>query len=168
MNPVITAFVECITDTSEEKVLKLLEPVNDRKEMGEIYKETLGYDPIIYFDEKDIRQKLVDIVNGMSATARSKVQNHYDEIVEATLIGLDETRMENIESVLNAAIRNIVDDDEIDVMLAERNYEEELDVEDYPDFEEEVDVDNIDLSELEDIDSDDDYDDDRNPFDDEE
>ena len=104
----------------------------------------------------------------MSATARSKVQNHYDEIVEATLIGLDETRMENIESVLNAAIRNIVDDDEIDVMLAERNYEEELDVEDYPDFEEEVDVDNIDLSELEDIDSDDDYDDDRNPFDDEE
>ena len=38
MNPVITAFVECITDTSEEKVLKLLEPVNDRKEMGEIYK----------------------------------------------------------------------------------------------------------------------------------
>lgn len=157
MNSEISKFIECITDTSEENVLKLLNPTDDRKEMGEIYESTLGYNPITYFDETVIRQKLIRFAETLPTQSRALLQDSYDDIVKLTLEDLESIRMKSIDTALIDAIKDSVDDATIDLMLA--RYEED----DYFDDDEDLDLgflddddDGIDLSELEDVESDDD------------
>lgn len=117
MNPEIEKFVSKITDTDEKAVLKLLNPTPDRVEMGEVYLDTLGYDPITYFDEYETRQKLAEIVNKLPVKFRSEIQNHYDDIINDAITVLYEKRSGTIEDILKASVRNIFDDEEVDMIF---------------------------------------------------
>lgn len=93
-------LLNIVTANSEENIddfLELLKPDNkSTEEMGSIYEETIGYDPITYFDKVSLNN-MIDIIKDLPETP------------EAVVEALDDSRTEIIESAFNIFNENKID-----------------------------------------------------------
>ena len=65
-----------------ETLFRIMEPEDDRDEMGTVFEDTIGYNPITYYDEKDIDALIEDVTE---ESIREMIKERHDEIVEETL-----------------------------------------------------------------------------------
>lgn len=82
-------LMRIVTADSEDDVdylLKLMQPSDDRDEMGKVYDTTLGYNPINYFDEQYLKKAYDKIVNCAPDSLKIKLQKRKDEIIEKVLM----------------------------------------------------------------------------------
>ena len=91
-----------------DNLFKIMEPTDERDEMGPIYEEALGYNPITYYDVKDI-EKLIDDVE--SDTVREMINEHKDEIIDTVL----EMRRDSLVDDFGNAVTLILGIDEFKV-----------------------------------------------------
>lgn len=58
-------FIEMVREANSEEdvttLMDIMNPTDDESEMGEKYKEVLGYNPITYFDEIKVEKALIDL-----------------------------------------------------------------------------------------------------------
>lgn len=95
-------------DEGYENLFKIMEPSDERDEMGSIYEEALGYNPITYFDVKDI-EKLIEDVE--SNDVREMINEHKDEIIETAL----EMKQDSLVDIFGNAVMLVLDINEFKV-----------------------------------------------------
>lgn len=88
------------TEADLESFLSVFNPVNNRKKMGEIYKENLGYDPITYFDMSDILKLIDKAMACMSSKTAEAVKTNEELIVNETLKILNKDHASRLKSAL--------------------------------------------------------------------
>ena len=106
-----------------DSLMQLMEPKDEREEMSSLYEETLGYDPITYYDIKDI-EKMIDDVS--SESIRNMINDHKDEIIEVTL----EARRNSLIYDFGDAVSTVLGINEFkigDIAFTSMDQDEELD-----------------------------------------
>jgi hypothetical protein len=108
-------IVASATSHSEEDqsyLMKLMTPSADRDEMGEVYNNLLGYNPITYFDEQDLSRAYATIVTSDSfQKAPSNVKEFLSSeenkkmIIERALAWVDAEKEEYLVDMLIGAIQ---------------------------------------------------------------
>lgn len=66
-------------------LIKILRPSDDRKEMGEVYVDALGYNPITHFDKAELKKIYRDIVSEAPDSLKSELIERQDDILESTI-----------------------------------------------------------------------------------
>lgn len=109
-------LIDTISANSEEDVTKLLQMMNptSAEEMGPIYIDVLGYNPIKYFDEKIIERQIDKLIPYAPNKAGQILVNKKKEIIKTTLDLYDQTKETWIQGSLLAAIRDFISEEEWD------------------------------------------------------
>ncbi len=77
-----------VTADSEEDLTflyDLLAPSDDREEMGKIYNDTLGYNPIEYFDERFLIKTFDEIIEDAPAEKKTELTNAKESIIKEVM-----------------------------------------------------------------------------------
>jgi hypothetical protein len=82
-------YIEATASASSEedvnKLLQLMSPTNDREEMGTMYEESLGYNPITHFDKEDIRGMLNNCTHTAPASVVNAIKEKEEYLISETL-----------------------------------------------------------------------------------
>ena len=100
----IAASATSRTEEDEAYLMMLMQPTTDRDEMGDLYSNRLGYNPIKYFDEKDLRRIYSAITRKAPMNIRTILETNEDLFIEKTMIRLDESREEYLTNLLAKVI----------------------------------------------------------------
>lgn len=87
-----------------DPVLNLFNPVDDRKEMGEKFEETLGYNPITHYDFKDVVAAVDSVSIQVSDEGRMVIENQLDDIAKRAMAILEEGREAHIKAAVAKAL----------------------------------------------------------------
>lgn len=146
-------LMRTVTAESERDVdylLKLMNPSDDRTEMGEVYDKTLGYNPINYFDEQYLKKAYDKILESAPDSLKWKLQNRKEDIIEKVLT----LKLSTIDEFLYKTLIRVIEEETgwsdadlenlsptIDNFDLEEEDEEELFDEDADDFDDDDDDD---------------------------
>ena len=133
----LNEIIQIVTANSEESVddlLTMLAPDNTiKEEMKETYEGVLGYDPISYYDKKELSEKVDTIIDSKDTpedTASYLVDNKEDVISDSYDI-FDANRSDYLEDVLNDVIEDRTgynpssgDSDEEDDDMLDEDYDD--------------------------------------------
>lgn len=103
-------LMRTVTAESEDDVdylLKLMHPSDDRFEMGEVYNNTLGYNPINYFDEQYLKKVYDRVVQNAPESLVFKLQKRKDEIIEKVLM----RKLSNIDEYLYQILLTVIEEE---------------------------------------------------------
>jgi len=78
----------------------LMKPTDDREEMGKIYENSIGYNPLDYFDEKDLRKKFKGILEAAPVSVKSELKDKEDSIISRTIIRKNELLEDHLSILL--------------------------------------------------------------------
>lgn len=67
-------------------LLDLMKPVDDRAKMGQVYQDVIGYNPLDYFDEKELRKQYKELLNYAPANIKDTLIAKEDNIISKTII----------------------------------------------------------------------------------
>lgn len=81
----INATVTADSEADEALLLEMLRPTEDRVEMGKIYQNVLGYNPIEYFDEKYLERKYDEILETAPESLKGELQEKKDNIINEVM-----------------------------------------------------------------------------------
>ena len=170
----LTRTATADSETDVEAFMKVFNPVDDRKEMGKVYQEALGYNPITHYDIKDIIWYIEGAIGRMSKAAAEKVAKSKDSIAKKAAKLYEDRREENLKTaVADVLVNYLTDEDDltkvgeylIGTSMAYPNSEESEDFEDDEDeddgglrvIDDDTDMDDLDSSipSLDDTDDDD-------------
>lgn len=132
-------LLDIVTANSEDVIdnfLDLMRPDDfTREEMGVIYEDTVGYDPISYYDKKDMRDYADQIAENPTTPQEvvDYIKESRDELVEEAYSLLDLSRENNIQACVESVIN---DKFGIDLDLDDESIEDENDGDDGVDDEE--------------------------------
>ena len=87
-----------------DPVLNLFNPVDDRKEMGEKFEETLGYNPITHYDFRDVVAAVDSVSIQVSDEGRMVIENQLDDIAKRAMAILEEGREAHIKAAVAKAL----------------------------------------------------------------
>ena len=96
----ITTTASASSEEDINKLLLMMAPSDSKGEMGEIYSEVLGYNPISYFDRQYLEKQYDELLTIAPST-------YYDDLIVK--------RPEIIDRVMT--VKNVVDDDYITHLL---------------------------------------------------
>lgn len=108
----LTATATADSESDVQALLRLFNPVNSRAEMGGIYEETLGYNPITHYDIQDVIAVLDDAMDHVSSNSVSIFIKHKDEIVEKAMQIYEEKRLEHIKEAVALAMLDFLPTDD--------------------------------------------------------
>lgn len=103
-----TATANCEADV--EKFLGIFDPVEDRSEMQDIFKENLGYDPITYYDVDKINSILDGILESVGKKKLTILEDHKEDILKRAHEIYEELRVSNLRRALDMAIQEYIPD----------------------------------------------------------
>lgn len=103
-----SATADCEADV--ERFLDVFNPTADRAEMGHIFYEHLGYNPITYYDFQDVLKVLDGLLEKVGKKKASVIQENKDAIVVRAQAIYEENRDENIRVALDMAIQEFIPD----------------------------------------------------------
>ena len=114
MNSKLNDLLAIVTANSEENVddfLTLLSPdTTSREEIQQTFEDTLGYDPTSYFDKKDIREKVDDILDGdIPEHVQDYIASDKDAVVDEAFDKFDENRSDYLDEALNTVLMDNTD-----------------------------------------------------------
>lgn len=98
------------TANSEEDMsylLTLMQPTDNRIEMGQVYTNLLGYDPITYFDEKYVHKAYETILMRAPGNVKRLLTEKKEELITETMTRFESTREEYL---LNLLMKVIMDE----------------------------------------------------------
>lgn len=103
----INATVSASSEQDVDYLLKIMSPSNDRDEMGKLYDEILGYNPITHFDKEDIRSMLKKCEEKAPDPVATTIKQQEDYIINETLAKYNEGRDNRLAMDLCNVIKNI-------------------------------------------------------------
>lgn len=108
-----TATASCEADV--EEFLKIFNPAPTRKEMGDIFEENLGFNPITHYDIQDVIKAVDEVLDHVSRDGVELVTKHKDEIVERAMTVVETRRDDFLKDCLLIALGDYLDADDIQV-----------------------------------------------------
>ncbi len=108
-----TATASCEADV--EEFLKIFNPAPTRKEMGDIFEENLGFNPITHYDIQDVIKAVDEVLDHVSRDGVELVTKHKDEIVEKAMAVVETRRDDFLKDCLLIALGDYLDADDIQV-----------------------------------------------------
>lgn len=99
-----------------EIILKLMHPVDNPDEMGEAFEDVLGYNPIIYYDERAIDDLLKTGSEGLSDASKEIIREHTQEIISEVLNHYQMKKEKHLADSMIAVIRNFIEDDDVAII----------------------------------------------------
>ena len=107
----IIAIVNANSEEDVSDLLTLMSPDNTPKEeIQETFEEVIGYDPLSYFDKKELGEKLDSMIEDRE-TPEDVVEDladQKDEIVDAAYEIFDDSKSDYLNEALNEAIEEKV------------------------------------------------------------
>lgn len=99
------------SDADVDALLKIYNPLDDRAEMGKVFQDTLGYNPITHYDITDINSILDKVINDVeSDKVAKKLGSKKDEIILRARAIYEENREKNMKAALQQAISEYIED----------------------------------------------------------
>lgn len=105
------------TADSEQHVqgnlLKLFNPAESREDMGKIYNDVLGYNPINHFDREELKELLDMALNAMAdehPNAAENIGKHRGLIVDRALESFESDRTDTFRTLLAREAQQYADD----------------------------------------------------------
>lgn len=97
----INNTVTAASEDDVDQLLLLMSPKDDKEEMGELYSNVLGYNPITHYDRQFIERK-------------------FDEMFDIAPVSFHESLVSNRENIINRVMgaKMILDDDYMHYLLA--------------------------------------------------
>lgn len=87
----------------QENLLKLFNPAESREDMGKVYNDVLGYNPINHFDREELKELLDMALNAMAdehPSAAENVAKHRGVIVDRALEAFENDRTDTFRTIL--------------------------------------------------------------------
>lgn len=108
-NSVLARVLETTMACDEDDVTRLYRLLNPttREEMGIVYNETIGYNPVTYFDKREAEDYFNILMLDAPQSVRASLQNKRDEIVEAVIEHKENLSHDYIISLLNLEIAKV-------------------------------------------------------------
>ena len=99
------------SEVDVENFLKIFHPTDDRDQMGKIYEEQLGYNPVAHFDIQDIIKAVDDVLDGarISSDASKIIVAKKDAIVDRAYAIFDSEREMQLRKCLAKAFSYFLD-----------------------------------------------------------
>lgn len=110
----ITATATADSEEDVERLLSIFNPVEDRQEMGKVFDNVLGYNPITHYDMKDIMAVIDDVEIHAGETdfiVVDAVMEKRDEIAEEAMKIYEANRSKNIKEAVAKATEKFCDAD---------------------------------------------------------
>lgn len=107
----IIAIVNANSEEDVSDLLTLMSPDNTPKEeIQETFEEVIGYDPLSYFDKKELGEKLNSMIEDRETPedVAEDLVNQKDEIVDAAYEIFDDSKSDYLDEALNEAIEEKV------------------------------------------------------------
>ena len=107
-------ILSIVTANSEEAVddfLVIAHPENhEKEEIQETFEEVIGYDPLSYFDKKELGEKLDSMIENHETPedVAEDLADQKDEIVDAAYEIFDDSKSDYLDEALNEAIEEKV------------------------------------------------------------
>lgn len=115
----LTATATADSEEDVEKLLGLFNPVEDRSEMGDIFEETLGYNPITHYDMADIVNAVDSAIEHVSAKSLDLIKGNQDAIAKRALEIYEQHRDLHIKEAVSEALAEFLPADDA---VAARHY----------------------------------------------
>lgn len=96
----IVASATANSEEDQELLMQVMQPSNNRNEMGDVYNAVLGYNPIKYFDENDLRRLYVGFINKAPADIKEILTENEDEFIKVALESIDEEKGDYLSTLL--------------------------------------------------------------------
>lgn len=146
-------FIDTVTASSEADVTELLKVMNPttEEEMGPVYQQVIGYNPITYFDEKIVNEQIDKVLPYAPNKAGQILVNKRSEIVELAMKNYKMTKPTFLQSCLELAIRDFVSVDIWDDEEMEEAFDDVTDTPAYDEDEEDESSEFLDEEEEDDI-----------------
>lgn len=87
-----------------DELLRIMNPTDDRDEMGRVYEDVLGYNPLQYFDENALRSLLEEVTTYAPASVVTIIKNSKEQIISKALQELKVLAEESIVAALISAL----------------------------------------------------------------
>lgn len=107
----IIAIVNANSEEDVSDLLTLMSPGNTPKEeIQETFEEVIGYDPLSYFDKKELGEKLDSMIENHETPedVAEDLADQKDEIVDAAYEIFDDSKSDYLNEALNEAIEEKV------------------------------------------------------------
>lgn len=107
----IIAIVNANSEEDVSDLLTLMSPDNTPKEeIQETFEEVIGYDPLSYFDKKELGEKLNSMIEDRETPkdVAEDLADQKDEIVDAAYEIFDDSKSDYLDEALNEAIEEKV------------------------------------------------------------
>ena len=107
----IIAIVNANSEEDVSDLLTLMSPGNTPKEeIQETFEEVIGYDPLSYFDKKELGEKLDSMIEDRETPedVAEDLADQKDEIVDAAYEIFDDSKSDYLDKALNEAIEEKV------------------------------------------------------------
>ena len=107
----IIAIVNANSEEDVSDLLTLMSPDNTPKEeIQETFEEVIGYDPLSYFDKKELGEKLDSMIENHETPedVEEDLADQKDEIVDAAYEIFDDSKSDYLDEALNEAIEEKV------------------------------------------------------------
>lgn len=105
-----SATADCEADL--DGLLQLFNPVESRNRMGEIFSDTLGYNPITHYDMQDILTAIDDALQYMSESGKAKVADGRETIAKHAQRVYEDNRLRNINEAVVSALSAVLSADD--------------------------------------------------------
>lgn len=103
----INATVSSTSEEGLDPLLKLMNPSSDRLEMGDVYDDVLGYNPITYFDKEEIRSLTKLCEKYAPEPTAALIKDMEEEIINQTFIRFNTNRSAQLNKDFAAVIKNL-------------------------------------------------------------
>ena len=108
----LTATATADSEGDVDSLLKLFNPVESREDMGEIFEDTLGYNPITHYDIKDVIKVVDDAIDHVSSAGVKTIVANKTKIVDKAMEIYEARRMEHIQEAVATAMVDFLNSDD--------------------------------------------------------
>lgn len=108
----LTATATADSEGDVDSLLKLFNPVESRETMGEIFEDTLGYNPITHYDIKDVIKVIDDAIDHVSSAGVKTIVANKTKIVDKAMEIYNARRMEHIQEAVATAMVDFLNTDD--------------------------------------------------------
>lgn len=102
----ILAIVSANSEESIDDFLTLLSPeVSSKEEIRQTFEDTIGYDPVSYFDKKEIKEKINNLLEeDIPDEVSDYLTSDTEEVVNDVYEVFDENKSQYLDEALNTTV----------------------------------------------------------------
>lgn len=102
----LLAVATCKTEEDEYRLEQLINP-STRSVMGPVYEETLGYNPLTYFDRQEAEGYFKEMIEDAPQSVKVILEEKQEEILESVIEHKENLNREYLITLLNLSFEKI-------------------------------------------------------------